>query len=333
MIQRKIFAASFRCRSGIQHRRSLHDLALTVDTLTNSVQSLHALSGLPWWAFIPLTTFSLRAVITLPLAVVQRKRIQKQSSLRPIVSATNPVLKLNLAKKVQKAQQEIEQNDNTTNPALLLLKGSLSNMKYEEILLLAAKETRKRQKTLFKRHGVQIWKNITLPAIQIPLWVGMSVAMRNLSGWSTWDVMKNQALDPTLYSEGILWFTDLTCADPMHVFPLMLGVISLCNVEWTFKTIKLLLPSRRRAFRSSLTDAMANVSRMAVVFMMAISLHAPVSLVLYWFSSQLFSLLQNIVMDITLPISFTPNKRFNYKTSENKTPIVNTIYPEKTSIM
>lgn len=302
----------------IASKRSFYDLPLVVDGLTTSLQTLHGYSGLPWWAFIPLTTFSIRGVITLPLAIVQRKRIAKQSKLRPLVSATTPVLKLNLAKKVQKAQREIERTDAASNPAVVLLQSPLSSMKYEEILLLAAKETRKRQKALFKRHGVQIWKNFTLPAIQIPLWVGMSLSMRNLSGWSTWDVLKNQALDPSLYTEGALWFTDLTCADTMHVFPLVLGIISLCNVEWTFKTIQLLIISRKRAFRSSLTDAMANVSRMAVVFMMAISLHAPVSLVLYWLSSQLFSLVQNIIMDVTMPISFTPNRRFNYKTSKGQ---------------
>ena len=60
---------------------------------------------LPWWALIPLTTFTLRSVWTLPLAILQRKRIQKQSQLRPLVSAMNPILKLNLARRVQQAKR------------------------------------------------------------------------------------------------------------------------------------------------------------------------------------------------------------------------------------
>lgn len=305
-------------------KRNFHDIPLAVDGLTTTLLAAHAYSGLPWWAFIPLTAFTMRTAITLPLSVVQRKRLIKQSKLRPVVSATTPVLKLNLAKKVQKAQQEIAKARDTQDTATILLKSALASMKYEEVLLLAAKETRKRQKALFKRSGVPIWKNLTLPAIQIPLWVAMSLSMRNLSGWSTWDALKNQALDPSLYTEGALWFTDLTCADPNHIFPLVLGVISLFNVEWTFRTIQLLLVGRRRAFRTSLTDAMANVSRMAVVFMMAISLHAPVSLVLYWLSSQAFSLAQNTVMDMTMPITFTPNRRFNHGISKSAAkPIVN----------
>ena len=69
--------------------------------MTESFQAIHEFSGLPWWALIPITTFTLRSIWTLPLAIFQRKN-SKQSSLRPLVSAMNPVLKMNLAKKFNK---------------------------------------------------------------------------------------------------------------------------------------------------------------------------------------------------------------------------------------
>ncbi|CAR66007.1 DEHA2G20064p [Debaryomyces hansenii CBS767] len=295
-----------------------------ISTLTDSLQSVHAYSGIPWWALIPVTTFALRSVWTLPLAIMQRKRIQKQTELRPIISAMNPVLKLNLAKKVQSAKQKAEkslgniQGVGTKDQSIenvVNLQSPVATMKYEEILLLATKETRKRQKALFKKHDVQLWKNIILPAFQIPLWVCMSWTMRDLSGWSSWDSLANKPLDSSLYTEGLFWFTDLTTLDPMHIFPLILGVISLCNVEWTFKTLELSRFTRKRLGRPTLTDSMSSVARMSVVFMMAISLNAPVALTLYWLSSQVYSLIQNIILDLMIPISFTPNKRFGYKTS------------------
>mmetsp|Transcript_2433 Transcript_2433/g.2713 ORF Transcript_2433/g.2713 Transcript_2433/m.2713 type:complete len:343 (+) Transcript_2433:580-1608(+) len=293
-----------------------------ISTLTDSLQSLHAYSGIPWWSLIPITTFALRSVWTLPLAIMQRKRIQKQTELRPIVSAMNPVLKLNLAKKVQSAKRKAEkslesiQGSKTGDQSIenvVNLQSPVATMKYEEILLLATKETRKRQKALFKKHNVQLYKNIILPAFQIPLWVCMSWTMRDLSGWSSWDSLSNKPLDASLYTEGLFWFTDLTSLDPMHIFPLVLGVVSLCNVEWTFKTLELLRFTRKRLGRPTLTDSMSNVARMSVVFMMAISLNAPVALTLYWLSSQVYSLIQNIIMDLMIPISFTPNKRISYK--------------------
>lgn len=293
-----------------------------ITTLTNSLEAVHSFSGIPWWALIPISTFTLRTIWTLPLAVLQRKRIQKQTELRPIVSAMNPVLKLNLAKKVLSAKRKAEksmesiQNSKNDNPgveSVLPLQSPLASMKYEEIILLATKETRKRQKALFKKHGVQLWKNFILPSFQIPLWVCMSWTMRDLSGWSSWDSLGNKPLDPSLYNEGLFWFTDLTSLDSMHIFPLVLGIVSLCNVEWTFKTLELLRFTRKRILRPTLTDSIASISRMSVVFMMAVSLNAPVALTLYWLSSQVYSLIQNVIMDLMIPISFTPNKRFNYK--------------------
>lgn len=308
-------------RTRICSRRNFSvEPAFIVSSLTEGLQLAHTYTGIPWWALIPLTTFTLRSVWTLPLAVLQRFRVQKQNELRPIVAATNPVLKLNLGKKVQQARAKADKsaasiatNASPSMEDVAPIQSPLASMKYEEILLLASKETRKRQKALFKKNNVQLWKNFILPAFQIPLWVCMSFTMRNLSGWTSWDSLANKPLDPALYTEGLLWFTDLTSLDSLHVFPLGLGIIALCNVEWTFKTFELLRPStRKRAFRPTLMDSVGNVSRMSVVFLMAVSLNAPMALVLYWFSSQVFSLVQNVVLDVLAPISFTPNRRFNY---------------------
>ena len=79
------------------------DPSVVVHELTESLQAVHTFTGLPWWTLIPITTFGLRSVWTFPLAVLQRLRIQKQNELRPIVAATGPVLRLNLARKALKA--------------------------------------------------------------------------------------------------------------------------------------------------------------------------------------------------------------------------------------
>ena len=299
-------------------RNFSYDHNAIVNAMTESFQTIHEYSGLPWWAFIPITTFTLRTIWTLPLAILQRKRIQKQSLLRPLVSAMNPVLKLNLAKKVQQAQTKLKIAEKNEDFASVQSLTTVANMKQDHILLLTAKEVRKRQKALFAKNGVQLWKNFILPAFQIPLWIIMSITMRNLSGWSSWDYTHNKALDPSLYTEGMLWFPDLTIADPMHIFPVILGVTALCNIEWTLKTLELLRLTKKLKFRPTLTDAFGNLTRLSMVFMMAISLHAPAALTIYWISSQVYSLFQNVVMDLVFPINFTPKTRFNYKKSKNE---------------
>ncbi|GEQ71500.1 hypothetical protein JCM33374_g5184 [Metschnikowia sp. JCM 33374] len=287
------------------------DPSLVVTTLTESLQQMHAYVGLPWYALIPITTFGLRAVWTFPLALLQRLRIQKQNSLRPIVSATGPAVRLNLAKKASSAAK-------TKATGVTSVLSPANKMRYEEIMVLSAKEVRKRQKKLFKAHNVQLYKNFLLPLAQIPLWVCMSMTFRDLSGWSSLDAVANKPLDPTLYNEGALWFADLTTSDPFHIFPMAVGIIALVNVEWTFKTFDLMKAStRRKLFRPTITDSLANISRMTVVFLMAVSLHAPSALTLYWLSSQLFSLIQNVFLDLMLPISFTPKKRLESAKQRN----------------
>lgn len=300
-------------RSSAPVRSFSADPSAIVLTLTESLQSVHAMSGLPYWALIPVTTVVLRLVWTFPLAVMQRFRMQRQNSLRPIVSATGPVLRLNLAKKAtraaERASSAVAGADDAASVASLV--SPLKGMRYEEIMVLSSKETRKRQKRLFKEHGVQLWKNMLLPVAQVPLWVAMLITFRNLSGWLTWDALSNKPLDPALYNEGLWWFQDLTVLDPYHIFPLAVGVVALVNVEWTFKTIEMMRPtaSRARVLRATLTDSMANVSRMAVVFLMAISLHAPTALTLYWLSSQVFSLVQNVFLDLVIPMGYTTGLR------------------------
>lgn len=286
---------------------------MIITTLTESFQAFHNYSGIPWWALIPISTFTLRTIWTLPLSVLQRHRLQKQSHYKAVISGTNPILKLNLGKRAQRAKVASDQQlqdglvDETLKAATT--QSPLANMKYEQIVLLAAKETRKRQKALFKKHNIQLWKNFILPGFQIPLWVAMSVTMRNLCGWTSWDSLANQPLDVSLHEEGVLWFTDLANFDPLHVAPIVLGIVSLCNVEWTFKTLELLRLTQTNTLRPTITDAVANISRMSVVFMMAIALNAPMGLSLYWISSQVYSLVQNVILDLVYPINFTPATR------------------------
>lgn len=237
------------------------------------------------------------------------------------MSAMGPVTRLNLAKKAQQARAQakeakaqIEEGNGDeksakTNYAVIL--SPLASMKYEEIMLLSAREVRKRQKALFKEHGAQLYKNMLLPAFQIPLWVCMSLSMRDLSGWSTWESLNNKPLDADLYTQGIAWFHDLTVSDPIHVLPVAIGIVALCNVEWTVKSFQLAQNAPRKTLRPTVTDSMANVSRMMIVFLMAISLHAPAALSIYWLSSQIFSLVQNIFLDLAMPLGFAPQRRFN----------------------
>ncbi|ODQ80549.1 hypothetical protein BABINDRAFT_60423 [Babjeviella inositovora NRRL Y-12698] len=287
---------------------SLDPTAL-VESSTALLQSVHTASGLPWWGLIPLATFSLRAMWTLPLAIWQRRRLQKQNELRPVIAAMLPILKLNLAELVARSKREFAALKGDAIPS------DVTGMTSDHITLLVVKERRARQKALFRTHGCQLWKNALLPVFQIPLWILMSATIRHLSGWQSYlslQTSQNQQLiDPTLFHEGVFWMQDLSAIDSMGVTPILLGSLALLNIEWNAKSLQMLKMSAQagtgskiRSLRPTAVDALMNVSRLSVIFLMTMASQAPAALTIYWMCSNLFSLAQNVVLDSLMPIGY-----------------------------
>ncbi|CAL9732151.1 cytochrome c oxidase assembly protein Cox18p, mitochondrial [Monosporozyma unispora] len=258
--------------------------------ITNQIADLftttHELTGIPWVVLIPLTTVTLRTVFTLPISIMQRKRIVKQQELRKISTSSTPIIKSRLALLV---------ND----------KGNKTKLTPDQIQLLAMKETRKRQKLLFKLYNIPLWKNVMLPLVQIPLWTTLSLSIRNLTSLEIERSTKQ-------WFESFNWNgIDLTgpLLDYPMIIPLTLGALSIMNVEYNGKMI-----SRRntdnvgievyRDDQSRINQAMKsilNISRIGCIFMMGVSSQSAVLLSLYWISSQLYSLIQNIILDKMWP--------------------------------
>lgn len=262
-------------------RRGFGDFTVIQD-LTQSFINLHNSTLLPWYVLIPVITFSFRSVFTLPLAVLNRKRLVKQQELRPIVDSMYPVLKFNLMKRAQENK----------------------NLTYAQIVLLSIKEKRNRQKKLYQKHKCQVFKTLLLPFIQIPLWVMLSLTMRDLSGSNT-----GQVLDPSLLSEGILWISDLTVCDPVGVLPICLGILSMTNIELISKfnpknNINVIRTGNSDNKKVTIYDSILNISRLSVVFMMGISSQSPAILAFYWVCSNLFSLLQNLILNMIYPLGY-----------------------------
>jgi inner membrane protein COX18 len=217
-----------------------------------------------------------------------------------------PILRLKLAQRATTARTTEAKN---TSPEGII-KGQASGLTYEQIMVLSSKERRKRQKELFREHGCQMWKNFTLPVVQIPLWIAMSATIRDLTGWND---IGSSPMDSSLTTEGFLWVTDLTTSDPISILPIVLGTLALTNVEWNAKTYALQDTHVRRSLRITPLDSILNLSRFGTVFLMAIATQAPVGLVEYWITSNTFSLIQNMILDKYLPLRYSSDERFKGK--------------------
>lgn len=259
--------------------------------------NLHTLLGLPWWALVPLVTFGFRGIFTLPLAILNRKRQLRLQSVRPILDLMLPILKFNLMRKAHKS----------TSNAGGIFGGASNKLSYEQVALLSAKERRKRQKALYKEKNCQTWKNFTLPLAQFPLWVTLSLTIRNLSGWDSFFISATSStVEPSLVTGGCLWITDLSHSDPYGILPVLLGLTMISNIELLARSYP---GTHTGSFvkdtfsnRLTLMDSIQNISRLLVVVLMGISSQAPAILSLYWLSSNAFSLAQNVVFNWLMPL-------------------------------
>jgi inner membrane protein COX18 len=79
-----------------------------------------------------------------------------------------------------------------------------------------------RQKELFRHHGCQPWKTIAFPPLaQLPLFFGITMGLREISQ------MPNTPFD----SEAFLTLTTLAHPDPTMTLPILLGLVTMANVE------------------------------------------------------------------------------------------------------
>lgn len=277
--------------------------------VSDTFVALHEATSLPWIILIPLTTVGLRTCLTLPLSVWQRKRVIKQQELRKVVQSIPPVTKLRLAAATNAASKA---NDNITSSGSIVKEEEYPmqikphRLTPDQITILAIKETRKRQKRIYGKYNVQMWKNAILPLVQIPLWITVSMGLRNLTEkrlletheWSLLHQLFPGNLDLSLPWDSM----------PM-VAPLILGTLSMINVEFNGRVMTSTSTSRagidtapsEYSKTSQGIKSILNVSRLSCILMMGISSQASILLSLYWISSQFYSLLQNIFLDWLWP--------------------------------
>ncbi len=103
-------------------------------------------------------------------------------------------------------------------------------------------------------------------------------------------------VEPSLATDGMLWFPDLTAADPMLVLPFMLSGIMFLNIySGQHRGIPGVAMTRRRI----------RIMRALGVVALAVgplTLQIPTAMLLYWVSSGMFAYWQNLLIDHYMPI-------------------------------
>ncbi|KAK2848690.1 hypothetical protein Q5P01_008524 [Channa striata] len=216
--------------------------------------SAQQLSGLPWWLSIAITTLSVRTFITLPLAAYQLVIISKVEALQVEISELAKRLRYEVS--VQAGWTERERR-----------------FQYQ-------KNLRRLIAQLYIRENCHPFKASLLVWIQLPLWVSMSLALRNLS-------LDQSAMHGDLAAGGTLWFPDLTCPDSSWILPLCVGLTNLVIVE---------VFSLQRLNPTNFQKLVLYLIRGFSVLMVPITATVPSSMALYWFTSSLVGLSHNLLL-------------------------------------
>ncbi|XP_054584427.1 cytochrome c oxidase assembly protein COX18, mitochondrial isoform X3 [Eptesicus fuscus] len=166
----------------------------------------HGVTGLPWWGSILFTTVALRGAVTLPLAAYQHYILAKVENLQPEIK--NIAQHLNHEVAVRAKQ----------------LGWSKRVARFTYI-----KNMQRLVSDLYVRDNCHPFKATVLVWIQLPMWIFMSVALRNFSTGATHS--EGFSVQEQLATGGVLWFPDLTALDSTWILPICIGAINLVIVE------------------------------------------------------------------------------------------------------
>jgi len=128
-----------------------------------------------------------------------------------------------------------------------------------------------------KYSDVKPWKAMVGPFMQMPFFLSFFLAIRGLA---------NYPLESMMYA-GILWFPDLTIADPYYILPVFTAVTM-------FVTMELGIETGMRTANLGLIGR--NVLRVVPFLSLIFTINFTSALTLYWATSNIISLGQSVIL-------------------------------------
>ncbi|XP_015272011.1 PREDICTED: mitochondrial inner membrane protein COX18 [Gekko japonicus] len=139
---------------------------------------------------------------------------------------------------------------------------------------------------LYIRDNCHPFKASLLIWIQVPVWVFVSMALRNFSIGRTASEAE-LPIQEQLSVGGTLWFMDLTAPDHTLILPITLGLLNLLIVE-----IFVLQKTRLSRIQKCTTHIFRGMSAL----MVPVAASVPSAMALYWVSSSFMGLSHNLLL-------------------------------------
>ncbi|KKK25430.1 hypothetical protein P175DRAFT_0505302 [Aspergillus ochraceoroseus IBT 24754] len=270
-----------------------------LDVSSGFIHGVHSVSGLPWVLSLPLTALLVRMTVAMPLQIYSKVNARKERDLAPILTSWN-----------KHYQTQIREKTKLRPADKPLLQG--------EAVRLLAKDLKEQRKVLHSRWGVsRFWKPANF--LQVPIWISIMESLRAMSGndkglvpyllslvepASSSEAGKSLhlAVEPSLATEGALWFPDLLAGDATGILPAALTLSILLNVHLGWKAPKLNslaeLPRLEMAKHLTVRGIRTLIQVLALNIGVSSYLYEmPTALMVYWISSSNIATLQTYLLE------------------------------------
>ncbi|XP_066990367.1 cytochrome c oxidase assembly protein COX18, mitochondrial [Macrobrachium rosenbergii] len=235
-----------------------------VEGLMGGLQVIHDSLHVPWWSSIIISTIILRGLLTFPLAVYQNYILSKVENLKGELDA----LAKELGRETALATKKFGW---TQTHARYMFNRSVSELR----------------KDLIVRENCHPFKASLVLWFQIPLWIGMSVSLRNMASMMPHQDTAAQILFLELSTGGVSWIPNLIEVDHSLILPLAMGITNLLITE---------VNALSRVSKSRMQVILTNVFRGISIAIIPIAATMPSCVVLYWVTSSVCALIQNLAL-------------------------------------
>lgn len=236
-----------------------------VFVLQDKLIGFHDLTGLPWWAVIVVSTVALRTFFIFPLATHHQHVIARLTNLNVELDTT---AKDEITKSVAKLAKEKNWDSKTIDD------------RYQREIL-------NRRHELYLKYNCNPKKCFILALFQMPLWMAMSGAIRNISAMEPIrDVTAIQAY-LEMKASGFSILKDLTVADGTFTLPALIVVTNLLIIQ--------LNDMSGLHSNNNLRFIILVLMRCFTIISFSFIMHAPKCMSLYWLTSSLCGLLQTFL--------------------------------------
>lgn len=225
---------------------------------------VHDVSGLSWFSTIVLTTVFLRTTITLPLSLYQQYILAKVENIQLELKEISK----EMGKEVSIAVKKF-------------------NWSEDQAKLVYIRSMKKQWKKLIERENCHPAKASLLVLVQVPMWVSLSLGLRNLVYLLPVPDIAAQLTLLELSGGGTLWFLNLAVPDSTWILPIILGLTNLSNIE---------LQSMSKVNKTSKFQKYLKIFlRSVCIVMVPVAGSVPSCLCLYWVTSSSIGLIHNII--------------------------------------